>query len=320
MGIMAGNRGGRGGFSGNRLSLLLVLGLVSLVLHYSGNPHPWQAFKHDVLGIFGVKTERPDERRNPGGGGSDDEASDSRQGPSGGGGGVSDPNQEGADVLEPFLPAHAADAQIVRHKAYILQYEEQYEEARWVIHRVLGRGGNAKRSPRFMPDPLVQTRSALPSDYTNSGYDRGHMAPAGDFKYSQELTTETFYMSNMSPQDHELNIGLWNDIEDQVRRWAKRYGPLVVVTGPVLVPGLTTIGHTSQVAVPERYFKIAYDPARQKAIAFLVENRGYTNTPIRELVVSIDDVEQATGVDFFAALPDAVEKSVESQREADDWF
>ncbi len=313
MGILAGSRGGR---TGNRFALLLVLGLVSLFLHYYDQPHPWQRFKNDVLGIFGVKTEeparRPPNKRAP----DDDVATDApRSGPDG----PATPGDESA-ILEAYLPAHAADAQLVRHTAYTLQYEEDYEQARWVLHRVLGKPGNAKRSPRFLPDPLVKTRSALPSDYTRSGYDRGHMAPAGDFKYDQELTTETFYMSNMSPQAHELNIGIWNDIEAKIRTWSKKYGPLVVLTGPVLKPGLPTVGHSSQVAVPEQYFKIVYDPERQKAIAFLVENRNYADTQLRELTVSIDDVERATEVDFFAALPDSVEKAIEAQHEVEDWF
>lgn len=294
MGIMAGNRGG--GMRNNRLVVLLALALLALALHYCNRQSSDDR----------ATTERPTgQTPTP----PDDVATDTRP-----------PRPEAATDTEAYLPAANPDGEVVRHKGFTLEYAEDYEQARWVVHRVLGKTGKAKRANRFQPDPLVTTHSALPSDYTRSGYDRGHMAPAGDFKYDQAATNETFYMSNMSPQDHALNIGLWNDLEEQVRRWAKGRGSLVVVTGPVLRPGLPTIGRSAQVAVPERYFKIAYDPARQQAIAFLVENRNYSDTNLREMAVSVDDVEKATGVDFFAKLPEATQRTVERQRAPDDWF
>lgn len=283
--------------------ILLVLVVVGLALHYC-NRSPAD------------KPPRTDTEQPGGGKAPDDVATDTRPGAN-----PERPRRGGnaADPFDAYLPA-VDGGELVRHRGYALEYAEPYEQARWVLHQVLGKGGKAKRSNKFMPDPLVSTGSALPSDYTRSGYDRGHMAPAGDFKYDQEATNETFYMSNMSPQDHALNIGVWNDLEEQVRRWAKKRGSLVVVTGPVLRPGLPTIGRSARVAVPERYFKIVYDPARQQAVAFLVENRNYPNTDLRALAVSIDAVEKATGVDFFAALPDATEGAIERQTDAADWF
>lgn len=298
MGIMAGNRGG--GMRNNRLMILLVLVGVALALHYCNRSPADKSPRTD--------TGQPRNSPLP-----DDVATDTRP----------DADGERADgndaALEAYLPI-SGGGELVRHKAFVLEYAEAYEQARWVLHRVLGKGGKAKRSNKFMPDPEVSTGSALPSDYTRSGYDRGHMAPAGDFKYDQEATNETFYMSNMSPQDHALNIGIWNDLEEQIRRWAKKRGSLVVVTGPVLRPGLPTIGRSARVAVPERYFKIVYDPARREAVAFLIENRNYPDTDLRAVAVSIDAVEKATGLDFFARLPDAVEQAIERQPVVGDWF
>lgn len=301
MGILAGNRGS--GMRNNRLMILLVLVGVALALHYC-NRSP--ADKPPRTGTESPRNGQP----------ADDVATDTRPETNGKRSGR---NDNPADSFDAYLPA-SGGGELVRHKGFVLEYAEDYEQARWVLHRVLGKTGKAKRSNKFMPDPKVSTGSALPSDYTRSGYDRGHMAPAGDFKYDQEATNETFYMSNMSPQDHALNIGIWNDLEEQIRRWAKKRGPLVVVTGPVLRPGLPTIGRSAKVAVPERYFKIVYDPARQEAVAFLIENRNYPDTDLAAVAVSIDAVEKATGLDFFAQLPDAVEQAIERQPVAGDWF
>lgn len=304
MGILAGNRGG--GMRNNRLVVLVVLVVIALVLHFC-NRQPSETRNREST------EQTPTPKPSP----NDDVASDTRPGEASP---TRRPRSNAADLeLDAYLPA-IGGGELVRHRGFALEYAEPYEQARWVLHRVLGKTGKAKRADRFQPDPLVSTGSALPSDYTRTGYDRGHMAPAGDFKHDQEATNQTFFMSNMSPQDHALNIGIWNDLEDQVRRWAKKRGSLVVVTGPVLKPGLPTIGRSTKVAVPERYFKIVYDPARQQAIAFLIENRNYLDTDLRSLSVSIDAVEKATGIDFFAALPDSTEQAVERQTEAAAWF
>ncbi len=309
-------RGGRG-LSGNRFLFLLVLIGIGAFLYYHDQPQPWTRLKNDVLSVFGIKPTppprpKPDAERP----GNEDVASDATndEGTAG-----SDSENE-SEALERYLPAYGRSAQLVRHTAFTLQYEEEYEQARWVVHRVLNRSGKAKRADHFSPDPLVKTGSALPNDYARTGYDRGHLAPAGDFKYSQKITNESFYMSNMSPQAHALNIGIWNEIEAKVRTWAKKYGPLVVVTGPVLKPGLTSIGRSTRVAVPAHYFKIVYDPKRGKAIAFLVENRAYPDEQMRDLTVSIDEVERVSGVDFFAGLPDSTEQAFETQYQPGDWF
>lgn len=310
-------RGGRG-LSGNRFLLLLVLVAVGAFLHYHNQPQPWTRLKNDVLGVFGIKPDPIPTRPKPEVDRPDDVASDAPNPEATPGSGSSSGTE--SELLEKYLPAYGRDAQVIRHSGFTLQYEEDYEQARWVVHRVLGKTGKAKRADRFTPDPLVKTGSALPNDYTRTGYDRGHLAPAGDFKYSQTITNESFYMSNMSPQAHALNIGIWNDIEAKVRTWSKKFGPLVVVTGPVLKPGLATIGRSTQVAVPEQYFKIVYDPKRGKAIAFLVENRAYPDKLSSDLTVSVDEVERISGVDFFAGLPDSAEQGFEPQHEPDDWF
>ncbi|MFN8356469.1 MAG: DNA/RNA non-specific endonuclease [Spirosomataceae bacterium] len=330
----------------NRFWFFLLITAVALVLYYKDKKHPFEAFKQDVASIFGDKqpdttsptlpkahddNEATDDRRgsildkiesktedsptestqaeekN-----SDDEESSSI---------FSTTTKPKASELEKYLPAHGANDEIVQHRAYILNYQEDYEQAYWVVHKLIkgAKYGKAKRARDFKPDPLVETGSALPTDYSRSGYDRGHLAPAGDFKYDQSLTYETFYMSNMSPQKPELNQHIWNDMENKIRDWAEDREELIIVTGPVLKKGLEYIGRQNKVAVPEQYYKIVYDERRQQAIAFLMKNEGSIEL-LTTFVVSIDDIERITGIDFFAQLPDALEKKIESQRRVNDWF
>lgn len=216
--------------------------------------------------------------------------------------------------LEEALPAHTSERDIVRHTGYTLNYDEQFEQADWVIY-VLTAGhlkGDAPRRDEFRQDPAVKTGSANPKDYRGSGYDRGHLAPAGDMKWSPKAMSESFYMSNMSPQKHEFNSGIWENLESQVREWARENGEVYVVTGPVLKVNLPRIG-INRVAVPKYYYKIIldYKQPEYKAIAFIIPNRAAA-FPLQNYVVTVDSVEHLTGIDFFPALPDSLEQALES--------
>ena len=222
------------------------------------------------------------------------------------------------------MPAIDSKDQIVRHNRFTLRYREQYEQADWVAYALteeeasayLSRDGN-----KFVPDPLVKTGTAVTSDYTRSGYDRGHLAPAGDFNLTTEEKQETFYLSNISPQVPDFNRGIWNDLEQKFRQWAQRDGQLYVVTGPVLKPGLPTIGQRNQIAVPEMYYKIALclTDDQPRMIGFLLKNE-FSNENLKTFVVSVDEIERVTGIDFFPRLPDAIEKKLESANTTKGWF
>ncbi len=222
-----------------------------------------------------------------------------------------------------FLPAHRTDdPMLVRHQYYTLHYNEEHEQANWVAYKLHGDylKGDAKRPNNFRTDPKVPTGSATPADYRNSGYDRGHLAPSGDFKFSAEAMSETFYMSNMSPQQNEFNAGIWHDLEREVRNWATKKKTIYVVMGPILEKGLQKIG-TNQVSVPKRYFKIVIDddPTHPHAIAFLMANRNSYLSP-ENYVVSIDEIEALTGIDFFPELDDEIEEALESQINKSTWY
>ena len=215
-----------------------------------------------------------------------------------------------------MLPAVEAGQTVVEHKAYSLVYSEENEQPLWCAYMLTAARVNGKcpRSNDFREDPAIATGSADLFDYRGSGYSRGHLVPAADMKWDEEAMSETFLLSNMSPQTREFNDGVWNRMEQQVRNWASWFDTLYVVTGPVLkgLDGSKTIGHNA-VTVPTHYYKAVYDPHRGMAIAFVVPHE-QSSEPLRTFVVSVDELEQMTGLDFFPELPDEEENRVEAEK------
>ncbi|CAL2101258.1 Endonuclease [Tenacibaculum sp. 190130A14a] len=219
-----------------------------------------------------------------------------------------------------YLPTSTTGA-IIKHKGYQLSYNEQYEQAEWVAYSLHKNDIvyiNHKR-PFFVVDPKVKTKSADWRNFKNSGYDKGHLCPAGDKRYSKKAHDETFYTSNVSPQNHQFNAGIWNKLEQKTRYWAKKYNHLYVVTGGILEKNLRTIGK-DRVAVPKYFYKVLLDYTEPeiKAIAFLMPHRE-SNKPLYEFVVSIDELEQKTGIDFFPSLPDNIENQLEANTSYKNW-
>lgn len=220
------------------------------------------------------------------------------------------------------IPASAYTDQIIRHSYYTLAYCEANEQARWVAYLMTFKNleKNAeRRDEKFQSDPKVLTGSALPLDYTGSGYDRGHLAPAGDFTGNVKMMQETFYMSNMSPQRPLCNRETWRVLEEQTRRWAEKKGDLYIVSGPVFAEKMSRIGRKNKIAVPPAYFKIILSYSEKKGIAFIVPNLSKKEN-YRDYQVSIDEVEKQTGLDFFPLLPDDLEEKIESSTDNSDWF
>ena len=221
------------------------------------------------------------------------------------------------------LPWHCASDQIVVHAAYTLSYNEQFEQPDWAAYELTSKmlTGHVSRTDDFRPDPAVKTGSATPGDYRGSGYDRGHLVPAADMAFSRACMSETFYMSNMSPQAPAFNRGIWKRLEELVRGWAKENGELFIVTGPVLSDGNFPTTGQNRVAVPRRFFKVIldYKEPELKAIAFILPNRR-SDSPLESYALTVDEAEAITGMDFFPELPDAVERQLESKIELERWF
>ena len=172
--------------------------------------------------------------------------------------------------------------------------------------------GDEPRKKSFEADHTIDG-CAESSDYRNSGYDRGHMAPAAEMKWSKVAMEESFLMTNICPQVKSLNSGIWHRLEQRVREWAARDSSIIVVCGPIFTPGkpVEQIGEIG-VAVPHRFFKALYAPGRNIGIAFIFDN-DKVKGELRKYAVTIDSVERETGLDLFYNLPDDIENEVENQ-------
>jgi len=219
------------------------------------------------------------------------------------------------------LPKSAPSDQIVYHSNYTLNYSEQHEQAEWVAYTLSLSDvyGSVGRTNDFRADPKVKTGSASLSDYKGSGYDRGHLAPAGDMKSTYTAMSESFYMSNMSPQKPGFNRGIWKKLEGNVRNWASDNGEIYVVTGPILSGSYPSIG-SNQVSIPNYYYKVIldYKEPEIKGIGFVLPHQK-SSSSIQSFAVTIDEVERKTGINFFHALPDDVEEQIESNLAIDKW-
>lgn len=222
------------------------------------------------------------------------------------------------------IPAKLKDRseKILKRSNYTISYNRNWNQPNWVaweLNKNETKGRN-NRNEEFTADPdLAEAYQVESYDYSGSGYDRGHMCPAGDNHFDAKAMNESFYMSNICPQNHELNAGKWNDLEIACRKWANRYQQLFIVCGPIIDKrNGKRIGKEHEIIVPEKFFKVilitSTKPAR--AIGYIFENNG-SDRPYK--VHSIDEVEKITGMDFFPNLPDKIEDLVESRYEASDW-
>ena len=193
----------------------------------------------------------------------------------------------------------------------------------WSLTRERAESEECKRSDKFEEDMIISDRSRVQtSDYSNSGYDRGHMCPAADNRNDEDAMRQSFLMTNVCPQSHSLNAGAWKELEEFCRDWARDYGTLYICCGPIFDRATPkTIGNRTgiKISVPDRFFKVLLYMGREpKAIGFIYANER-CDKDIREYAVSVDEVEQATGMDFFYQLDDKVEKAIESRCKPADW-
>lgn len=241
-----------------------------------------------------------------------------------GGGGEAPAEAEETYLGEDYYLPSGSDGQIIRHKYYTLSYNEDHEQADWVAYILtrerLEQEWNV-RNEDFRPDPKVRTESATLEDYRGSGYDRGHLTPAADMAFDVEALSETFYLSNITPQARNFNQGIWRELEELTRDWARKDGQLYVVSGPILRQSPKGAIGPNEVSVPAAYFKVLLDldEPQRKAIGFILPNQ-VNYEPLYKFAVSVDEVEAASGFNFFADLmPPDVEATVENELNIDLW-
>lgn len=232
-------------------------------------------------------------------------------------------NYAGEDIKDLEIPARLYDReeQIIRHTGYTVSYNEALRLPNWVAYELTCEKtkGTVGRINRFLPDPQVNGICPDTRDYSNSGYDRGHMAPAADMKWDKKAMKESFFLSNICPQLHNLNAGDWKELEEKVRQWAQRDSVLLIVCGPIVKEKPKRIG-VNKVAVPTAFYKVILSPAGKspRAIGFIMEHKK-GNRSLRSYAVSVDSVEFLTGIDFFPALPDEIEQKVEKEYVIRQW-
>ncbi|MEX1003173.1 MAG: DNA/RNA non-specific endonuclease [Crocinitomicaceae bacterium] len=230
--------------------------------------------------------------------------------------------QEKTPINQIELPETDSLETIIHHLAYSLLYSEAHEQAKWVAYQ-LSRNETkklAERTDKFMADPMVSTASANLSDYKNSGFDRGHLAPAADMAWSDTVMAESFYFSNMSPQKAGFNRGIWKQLEAAVREWVIQYDSIYVVTGPILEDSLPTIGE-NKVAVPTHYYKaiLHLTDSSAQAIAFILPHAS-SKAPLQDFAVTVDSLESLSGINYFYLLSDSIEYQVENVIYLNYWF
>lgn len=205
--------------------------------------------------------------------------------------------------------------QIIEHTGYTASYNPDLLIPNWVAWELTRdeANGTLTRSTQFTPDPTVQGNTALTYDYSRSGYDRGHMAPAGDMKWDNQAMSECFYLSNICPQNHDMNSGQWEKLERRCRGWAKQYGKVWICCGPIMGKSRATIGE-HHVAVPESFFKVVMVERKGEynAIGFILPNDACEGE-FWDYAVTVNEVEEITGHDFFYNLPDDIEEEIEER-------
>lgn len=211
--------------------------------------------------------------------------------------------------------------QLVIHDYYMLSYSEPHEQAEWLAYELKKEHltTNNRKRPYFIEDPKVKSKSAHWRNYKNSGYDRGHLCPAGDRRFSEYAYNETFYTSNIAPQDRAFNAGVWNRLEMQIRQWCKRYGKLNIIVGGVLENDLKEIG-SEDVDVPNSFYKLVYKNNGNsiKVLAFLFPNKE-SNEDLDSFLVPIDELEELTGIDFFHKKSKKWQQNIEQDIAIDGW-
>lgn len=219
-------------------------------------------------------------------------------------------------------PKSQCGDQILLHTGFSLKYNSQHKIADWVAYDLVPekRKTIAGRTDNFRPDPgICPSESAQQKDYSKSGYDRGHLAPAADMAWSKEAMSESFYFSNMAPQIPSFNRGIWKVLEDKVRKWSKTYDTLLVVAGPILHDSLPGIG-PNRVSIPQHFFKavVVYTNKKKTGIAFVIPNQG-SGLPVMNFSMTIDSLEALINYNLFGCIPEQEQAEIEKKVIAADW-
>ncbi len=238
--------------------------------------------------------------------------------------GLYDSSVNSTSALE--VPLGNDHGMLISHEGYQLSYDTINHNPFWVAWQLTANEsrGRVGRAEEFLEDPDIPARhSVRPYAYSNSGYTRGHMCPAGDQKWSQTAMNECFYMTNMCPQTAELNRYWWDWLERAERQWAKEEGSVYIACGPIYDKGKRVKPLKQNkffVGIPDRFFKVILSTRKghEKAIGFIYLN-DESKQRLEDCVYDVDDIERITGYDFFSPLEDQLEGRLEASADLSDW-
>jgi endonuclease G len=213
------------------------------------------------------------------------------------------------------LPSYIEEATILKKHGFTIGFSKKYKHAYWVAYKLdcSETTGSVPRGNYFREDQILGKYSPSIDDYYASGYDKGHLMPAGDNKSDPLSMQESFLMSNVSPQIPGFNRGIWKKLEEQVRLWACQYDSLYIITGAALDPELTRLGK-SKIAIPDYYYKsiLLYNKEHQSIITYYMYQ--YTKDDnLNNFVITTDSLESILGYDLFHNLDDSIEAVLESR-------
>ena len=228
-------------------------------------------------------------------------------------------------IEQPARIGHGVNERIVSHTGFTLSFNRTHMQPNWVAWELTAdeTEGSTSRSDDFQPDPLLpQPQQVTTADYTRSGYDRGHQCPSADMKWNEQAMRECFYMSNICPQDPQLNRGSWATLEKACRRWAKAEGSVYIVCGPVFQSGRKrrTIGRDHTISVPDGFYKVVLSlrKGHEKAIGFYFRNSSARQS-MEEAARTVDEIEEMTGINFYVNLNRSLETRLEKTASLKDW-
>ena len=214
--------------------------------------------------------------------------------------------------------------QILRRYAYTLSYNKSTRCPNWVAWKLTAShtDGPYRRKDCHLREIMdVPSPRAEYSDYSHNslGLQRGHMCPAGDNKWSEKAMDECHLLSNVCPQFGDLNGGEWKYLEEDCREWAKEYNTIYIVCGPVFYNRKHITLGEDKISVPDAFFKVILRLGRKpQALGFIYPNKDCSGGKAR-YVMSVDEVEKVTGMDFFSSLDDKVENEVERKSNLQLW-
>ena len=219
-----------------------------------------------------------------------------------------------------LLPPDRDREQTIHHKSYSLSYNSSYVLSSWVAYKVTKTQVNKfeKVRDKYRADPMIHTRSADKKDYKTGGYIMAQLANYLDLQYIPEGEEESFYMSNIVPMKQAFYNYIWVKTEELIRLWNAGTDGLYIVCGPILTDTPFQAFGDNKISIPKRFYKVVYDPKNQKAIGFIFIN-GTASGKLKSYAMSVDDVEKATGIDFFHTLENDLENKIESEFNVNDW-